>query len=115
MREINNVGSNIEKIRDRGFVNYFPNYLKNEPKEDIKDSFLLNPAIKEQEESFLSIDNINTLEKEDKPKAATSSSVPVNLFMEEKNVDQIKPKNYLYGPTNLPSKIEEMYINPRYL
>ncbi|MFN4220431.1 MAG: hypothetical protein ACK4GJ_05895 [bacterium] len=114
MREINNIGGNFEKIKDRGFVNYFPNYLKNESQENIKDSFLLNPAIKEQEEEFLSVDNSNNSEKTEKSAANNSSSVPVNLFMEEKNIE-VRSKNYLFGPTNLPSKVEEMYINPRYL
>lgn len=120
MNEINNFFNKIDKNLDKGFINYFPNYLKSSNQEEIKDLFFIsseeNINKENSQTSFIQNEEIRE-EKLDKSqkKGDLLSSIPVNLFMEENNVNPVKPQKFLFGPTNLPTKIDEMYINPRYL
>ena len=99
---------------DKTFINYFPNYFKKETNQqkssEIKDKFLINDLSSIYQESTESKKIEKTTTKEN-----TLSSLPVNLFMEDTENSLIKATKPLIGPTNLHSKIDDMFINPRYL
>ncbi|MCS7165762.1 MAG: hypothetical protein RMJ51_05785 [Candidatus Calescibacterium sp.] len=112
---------NFKDPMETKFVNYFPNYFvpnkakianteKQEEKNKIEDLLIIRGNNEEME----NIQQEKVLTPT--PKKDIKNNIPVNLFMEETSSIEIRSNKLgLFGPTNLPRSVEEMYINPRYL
>jgi len=116
---INNMGP--DKIE---FVNYFPTYFQGPlPQNTKEEEFIINDSFYQQthpNSPHSSQLNAQTIENEktldNKIDKTDKNTIPVNLMIEEG--EEIKSginNKGPFGPTNIPTDLNQLYINPRYL